>query len=149
MAHFAKISEDNEVLNVVRLSDKNCLNAAGTEDESVGQDYLFSHNHWPRHLWIQTSFNTKDGKHALGGTPFRGSFAGIGYTWDSVNEVFWSKQPFPSWSKNIASGSWEPAAGPEPDLTAEQQSQNEADTHFWVHGWNEEAQSWDLQNMKA
>ena len=56
MAHFAKISEENEVLNVVTLDNKDMLNADGVEDESVGQAYLERHNNWPSHLWIQTSY---------------------------------------------------------------------------------------------
>ena len=52
MAHFAKISEDNEVLTVVVLNDSNVLNAEGVEDETIGQQYLETHNNWPKHLWI-------------------------------------------------------------------------------------------------
>jgi len=53
MAHFAKIGDTSKVLAVLTLDNKNMLNAAGVEDESVGQDYLQSHNNWPRNKWIQ------------------------------------------------------------------------------------------------
>ena len=37
-------------------------------------------------------------------THFRGNYAGIGYTWDEDNEIFWPKKPYPSWTlKNIKS----------------------------------------------
>ena len=36
----------------------------------------------------RTSYNTIGNEHLLGGTPFRGNFAGIGFTWDEENEVF-------------------------------------------------------------
>jgi hypothetical protein len=52
MAHFAKISEENIVLNVLRLDDKD----ASTEE--AGQQYLETHSNWPANLWIQTSYNT-------------------------------------------------------------------------------------------
>ena len=52
MAHFAKISDTSQVLSVLTLDNKDMLNAAGIEDESVGQDYLQSHNNWPRNMWI-------------------------------------------------------------------------------------------------
>jgi len=48
--------------------------------------------------WILTSYNTFGNKHLKGGTPLRGNFAGIGYDYDSVNDVFYAPQPFPSWS---------------------------------------------------
>ena len=35
------------------------LNADNVEDESVGQQYLETHNNWPAQMWIQTSYNTE------------------------------------------------------------------------------------------
>tara|TARA_Y100001963_G_C6426731_1_gene285186 strand:- start:29 stop:508 length:480 start_codon:yes stop_codon:yes gene_type:complete len=139
MAHFAKISEENIVLQVLTLSDKNMLNEAGVETESVGQAYLETHNNWPSHLWIQTSYNTENNQHKLGGTPFRGNYAGIGDTWDSDNEIFWPKKPYDSWTKDIASASWKSPLGNPPDLTSEQQDQNNALSHTWTYIWDESA----------
>ena len=80
MAHFAKISEANEVLTVLTLTNSDMLNADGVEDETVGQAYLEKHNNWPAHMWIQTSFNTKSGKHTSGddSKALRGNHAGVG-----------------------------------------------------------------------
>ena len=39
------------------------LNADGVEDESVGQQYLETHNNWPAQMWIQTSYNTSGNQH--------------------------------------------------------------------------------------
>ena len=144
MAHFAKISDANLVLQVLTLDDKDTLNEAGAETESVGQAYLEQHNNWPAHLWIQTSYNTRSNTHRKGGTPFRGNYAAIGMTWDSSNNIFWAPQPFPSWSNNTTTAQWESPAGPEPSLTAEQQNQNEAKTHLWEYTWNESTQAWDF-----
>mgnify|MGYP003673220428 CR=1 FL=1 len=36
MAHFAKISENNEVLTVLRINNSDMLDANGVEDETVG-----------------------------------------------------------------------------------------------------------------
>ena len=41
------------------------LNADGVEDESVGQQYLETHNNWPAQMWIQTSYNTSGNTHIL------------------------------------------------------------------------------------
>ena len=57
--------------------------------------------------WIQTSYNTHGGQHALGGTPLRGNYAGVGYTYDSVNDVFYSSKPFDSWMLNTNTWLWE------------------------------------------
>jgi hypothetical protein len=67
MAHFAKISETNEVIQVLTLNNSDMLNADGVENETVGQQYLEQHNNWPAHLWIQTSYNTIKNTHNNGG----------------------------------------------------------------------------------
>tara|TARA_R110000744_G_scaffold19757_1_gene51918 strand:+ start:226 stop:678 length:453 start_codon:yes stop_codon:yes gene_type:complete len=147
MAHFAKISEENEVLSVLILDDKDMLNADGVEKETVGQAYLEQHNNWPAHLWIQTSYNTHSNVHQLGGTPLRGNYAAIGYIWDSTNQIFLSQKPYSSWVKNLTNAKWESPVGNAPELTTEQKSQNEIDfTHKWIYSWNEENQTWDLLN---
>lgn len=48
--------------------------------------------------WLQTSYNTIGNKHTQGGTPLRGNYAGIGYTYDAAKDVFYAPQPFPSWT---------------------------------------------------
>jgi hypothetical protein len=58
--------------------------------------------------WIQTSYNTLAGKHTLGGTPLRGNYAGIGYIYDSANDVFYTPQPFASWVLDQADWTWKP-----------------------------------------
>ena len=78
MAHFAKISEENEVLTVLYIENKFIEDENGVEQESVGQAYLEKHNNWPANLWIRTSFNTYGNQHKEGGTPFRGNYAGVG-----------------------------------------------------------------------
>ena len=148
MSHFAKIALYGKVLTVLTVDDKDCLNNEGIETESVGQKYLEKHNNWPAMLWIQTSYNTFENKHRLGGTPLRGNYAGIGYTWDEDNQIFWPPSPFTSWIKHITTASWKSPIGDAPALTEEQTAQNTANTHIWGYNWNETNQSWDLQNLK-
>lgn len=79
--------------------------------------------------WIQTSYNTIGNQHRLGGTPLRGNFAGIGYTYDKEHDVFYAPQPFPSWTLNQSTWTWEaPVPHPSDDK---------------MYGWNESTQSWD------
>ena len=149
MAHFAKISEENEVLQVVVVDDKDVLNSEGVETESEGQQYLETHCNWPANLWIQTSYNTSMNMHALGGTPFRGNYAGVGYEWDAENNIFWEGKPYASWVKDLATASWKSPIGDAPALTAEQEAQRTAGTNMWYYSWNEDNQSWDLTDHTA
>ena len=151
MAHFAKIGANGKVIQVLTLDNKDMLNADGVEDEVVGQQYLEQHNNWAAQMWIQTSYNTSENKHSSGddSKAFRGNYAGIGYTWDEDNQIFWSKKPYPSWVKHIASATWKSPIGDAPELSAEKQSQNEAGTHFWECDWNEDNQSWDAVDSLA
>jgi len=100
MAHFAKINESNivETVNVVNnteaVSGQAFLNSLGLTG-----------------TWIQTSYNTRGNVHYSpisagvpgGGTPLRGNYAGIGYIYDSVNDVFYPPQPYSSWSIGLSS----------------------------------------------
>jgi hypothetical protein len=149
MAHFAKLGVNSKVIQVLTLDNANMLNADGVEDETVGQQYLETHNNWPAQMWIQTSYNTASNQHKDGGTPLRGNYAGIGYEWDEDNQIFWPKKPHASWVKNTTTAGWDSPIGDAPALTAEQTSQNEAGTHSWDYIWNEEGQSWDLTNRLA
>ena len=149
MAHFAKISETNEVLTVLTLDNKDMHDSNGVEIETIGQQYLEQHNNWPSHLWIQTSYNTYTNIHKEGGTALRGNYAGIGYTWDEDNQIFWTKKPYASWVKNNLEAKWQSPIGDVPALTAEQISQNTANTHMWFYAWNESNTTWDLTDDLA
>jgi hypothetical protein len=151
MAHFAKLGANGKIIAVLTLDNKDMLNADGVEDETVGQQYLERHNNWPAQMWIQTSYNTHRNTHSSGDNSkvFRGNYAGIGYEWDEDNQIFWPKKPYASWVKNTTTAGWDSPIGDAPDLTAEQQAQNEADTHRWEYTWNEAGQAWDLTDRKA
>ena len=155
MAHFAKISENNEVLSVLTIDNKDMHDSNGVETESVGQQYLQIHNNWPAEKWIQTSYNTAGGTHSGGGTPLRGNYAGIGYTWDEDDQIFWPEKPHTSWVKNNSEARWQSPIGDAPTLTDEQEAQNIAvdennlPINFWVYNWNETNQSWDLTDRRA
>ncbi len=163
MAHFAKLGSNSKVIQVLTLNNSDMLNADGVEDESVGQQYLETHNNWPAQMWIQTSYNTSANKHNSGDNSkaFRGNYAGIGYTWDEDNNIFWAKKPYASWVKNTTDARWQSPIGDAPALTAEQISQNtpaegtDAEgkpfnaTHAWEYVWNEANTTWDLTDHKA
>ena len=57
--------------------------------------------------WIQTSYNTREGVHRLGGTPLRKNYAGVGFTYDSTRDAFIPMKPYNSWLLNEDTCQWE------------------------------------------
>ena len=155
MAHFAKLGANGKVIQVLTLNNDDMLNADGVEDEAVGQQYLERHNNWPAQMWVQTSYNTAGNQHKNGGTAFRGNYAGIGYSWDEDDQIFWPKKPYASWVKLTSEARWQSPIGDAPALTQEQQDQNTAETHSWIYTWDEDAYQadntagWTLTNTLA
>ena len=128
MAHYAKLGANNKVIAVHVVADKDCLNADGIEDEEVGRQFLERIHSWP--LWKKTSYNTFNNTHRLGGTPFRGNYAGIGMTYDDDNDIFIGKKPYASWVLNVAEARWQSPIGDAPAMSEEEHL-----THRYV--WNE------------
>lgn len=58
--------------------------------------------------WIQTSYNTKDGVHILGGAPLRKNFAGVGFSYDPARDAFIPPKPFSSWVLSEETCNWHP-----------------------------------------
>lgn len=119
MAHFAKLDSNNIVtfVTVGRDEDENRENEIS---EQTGDTYK------------RTSYNTYGGVHALGGTPFRKNYAGIGYTYDETRDAFIPPQPYPSWVLNEDTCLWEPPVAHPDDGN--------------MYQWNEETQTWDQIN---
>ena len=134
MAHYAKLGANNKVIAVHVVADKDCLNADGIEDEEVGRQFLERIHSWP--LWKKTSYNTIKNTHRLGGTPFRGNYAGIGMTYDEDNDIFIGKKPYASWTLNVAEARWQSPVGDAPAISEEEHL-----THRYV--WNESTGAWD------
>ena len=123
MAHFAEIDKDDLVKRVI-VAEQDFINSGAVGDSSN---------------WIQTSYNTRGGVHYApnsnepdDGVALRKNFAGIGYTYDSDKDAFYQPQPYPSWLLNEDTCQWEsPIPYPDDDER---------------YKWNEENQSWDLED---
>ena len=115
MAHFAKVVDG--IVTQVIVADQEFMDSY--VDSSPGE-------------WIQTSYNTRGGKHLEGGTPFRKNYAGIGYKYDEEKNAFIPPRPdFPSWKLNEDTCLWEaPVAYPTDDKN--------------FYQWNEAKKSWDV-----
>ena len=117
MTYFALLDDNNIVVTVVRGRQED----DGLEDElsaRTGDRYR------------QTSYNTRNGVHTLGGTPFRKNYAGPGYTYDQQRDAFIPPQPYPSWQLNDDTCLWQPPI-PYPDDGS-------------CYTWNETEQQWEL-----
>ena len=138
MAHYAKLGINSKVIAVHVVSDNDCLNASGVEDEEVGRQFLERIHNYPH--WVQTSYNTSGGQHKDGGTALRGNYAGIGMTYDEDNDIFISKKPYTSWVLNVSEARWQSPIGDAPELT-------EAEKNTYIYNWNETEQSWDKEEQ--
>ena len=86
MSHWAEVDSNNKVIRVL-VGDNN--DPAGDEGYQWLIDNLGG-------TWIKTSYNSK----------IRGTYAGIGYTYNPEEDIFITPQPYPSW---IRQGSfWNP-----------------------------------------
>jgi len=106
MAHFAEVDENNIVQRVIVISQEN----------------IDSGNWGSPSSWVQTSYNTRGGKHydqdrvEDSGIALRFNYAGAGYTYDEVRDAFIPPRPYPSWTLVEATCQWEsPVAYPSDD----------------------------------
>jgi len=119
MSHFAKV--ENGIVTQVIVAEQDVI------DSGLFGDPI---------QWIQTSYNTRAGIHygADGnpdnGVPLRANYAGIGYIYDSINDVFYCSQIYPSWKISAPNWIWTPPI-PMPQ-----------DDNSYV--WNETTKSWDI-----
>jgi len=112
MGHFAKLNENNIVIEVNSLSNF-VFEINGIEDEAKGIEFLSSISN---HLsWKQTSYNTRGGVYyesdnTLGNNQskaFRKNYAGIGYTYDEQRDAFIPPKIYNSWIINEDTCLWE------------------------------------------
>jgi hypothetical protein len=149
MAHFAKLGMNGKVIQVLTCSDSVNQDGNGIENENFGKQFLEDIHNWPKEMWIQTSYNTRGGKHYnFDGTlsadqskALKGNFAGIGFTYDDENDIFMPKKPYPSWVKDVASASWKSPVGDAPALTEEQINDT---NNLYEYKWDEENSTWNL-----
>lgn len=115
MAHYAKVLE-GKVIQVI-VAEEDFFDTF--VDTSPGD-------------WIKTSYNTHEGVHALGGTPLRKNFAGVGYTYDPLLDAFIPPKPVgcDSWVLNEETCMWQP---PTPYPNDGQQ-----------YTWNDPEEQWEV-----
>jgi hypothetical protein len=94
MAHFAKLDENNIVLEVHCVHNNELL-VNGVESEAKGVAFLVMWSDgYP--FWKQTSYNGN----------IRKNYAGIGYTYDAARDAFISPKPYASWVLDESTCQW-------------------------------------------
>lgn len=117
MAYFAEV-KDGIVQRVIAISDRDAPDPAPEHSEPLGRAFIRDTLRLGGD-WVQTSYNNN----------FRAHYAGIGYTWDAENNVFYPPQPYPSWTLNEHWNWVAPVPYPDDDNT---------------YTWDEEQQEWVL-----
>ena len=120
MAHYAFLDEDGVVTEVIVGRDEHDLPDWITSWEAY-------YGNRRGQTCRRTSYNTHGNQHP-NGAPFRGNYAGIGYTYDGQRDAFIPPQPFPSWVLNEDTCMWDPPV-PAPN-----------DGQAWV--WDEDGGQW-------
>lgn len=79
MAHFAQLDDNNIVTQVIVIGNDVCGEPTldFPDTEAAGRAFI-ANTLKLGGVWKQTSYNGS----------FRGTYAGIGYTYDAVNDVF-------------------------------------------------------------
>lgn len=91
MAHFAQLDENNIVISVIVVDNKDILDSDGNESEELG--IIFCKNLLGEHTrWVQTSYNNN----------FRFRYGGVGMYYDEMRDAFYDPiNPYPnSWFFN-------------------------------------------------
>jgi hypothetical protein len=96
MATFAKIDENNIVIDIVKVDDS---------EQHRGNEFL--NEIGLTGTWIQTSYNTNAGVHIYGEQPLRANYAKIGGIYDPEYDVFYSQPERPYMILNTTTFRWE------------------------------------------
>jgi len=126
MAHFAKIDSNNTVVEVLVIEQAE-INTGNWGDPAS---------------FVQTSYNTRQGLYYTPGTyppvldsdqskALHKNFAGIGSKWDGIG--FYMPQPYPSWTLNNFSYTWQAP------------KQYPQDKKLYI--WDEPTLSWVISDM--
>jgi len=98
MAHYAFLDSHNIVTEVI----------VGKDEGEGGIDWEQHYGEFRGQTCKRTSYNTINGVHTKGGTPYRKNYAAIGYTYDSSRDAFIPFKPYTSWVLNETTCDWEP-----------------------------------------
>jgi len=135
MAHYAFLDDNNKVIEVITGISENDTDTLPEGYVSWEDWYLTQRPN--ASACKRTSYNTSNNTHADGGTPFRGNYAAMGFSYDSINDVFIPPKPFESWVLDEDVWDWEaPIDMPDDDnpYVWDEDAYQEDNTTGWVAG---------------
>ena len=147
MAHYCKLDEYNTVVQVVVISDKD-----ENGSEETGINFCRTLFNDPEGVWKKTSYNTKAGKHELGGTPFRLNYGTVGMIYNEELDGFVTErnisEEWVSWELSPTTGMYEPPVPIPTDsyLAEGVEPTQENINKIKYYAWNENNLSWDVQD---
>ena len=97
MAHFVRLDSNNVVVEVVVVPGEVVTDKNGQENEQLGIQWLKKFR-GGQGVWRKTSYNSNN----------RGRYAGIGYKYDTVNDVYIPGKPFESFVWDETNKRWKP-----------------------------------------
>lgn len=101
MAHYARINEDDVVVEVV------AVNSVSVDEDNEQEVNVYLAECGMPGEWLRCSYNTVKGVHTLGGTPFRGTYPGQGMYYDRELDLFMAfRKPTPDAVFDLDSYSW-------------------------------------------
>ena len=109
MAHFARVN--GNVVGQVIVAEQEYIDTLNGE-------------------WVQTSYNTREGVHIGGGTPFRGNFANTGMIWDADKDAFYWPAPHDNWVLNETTWVFEPPVA----------KPTSSPSGYWA--WDQDSNAW-------
>jgi len=131
MAYFAKLDDNNIVIDCVKVANEVIANGDGTESEEKGKTFLKQLYKEPNSVWVQASYNRN----------IRKNFPGLGHTYDATRDAFIEPKPYPSWILNESTCKWEaPVEYPADDLRRGLTIEEGGKTYIW----DEDTVTWKL-----
>jgi hypothetical protein len=128
MAHYAFLDQSNLVTEVI----------VGKNENEEGINWEEHYGNFRNQVCKRTSYNTRNGIHTFGETPFRKHYAQIGYTYDETRDAFIAPKPYNSWVLNETTCIWEsPVARPTIELEENQ-----------YYSWNESIINWEVKTRQ-
>lgn len=90
------------------------INAQGIVEQVIVAEQEFIDSLPDASSWVQTSYNTRGGKHydpetglEDGGVALRKNYAGVGFTYDPARDAFIAPQPYLSWLLDEDTCQWD------------------------------------------
>jgi hypothetical protein len=119
MAHFARLNDNNEVINVMVISDNDIIDENGNHSEELGIKKCQQISGDDSSKWVQTFTDAS----------MRNMYAGIGMVYNEEYDAFIYPKRYESHVFNTERLTWEPPL-PYP-------------SDGKMYKWNEETLSWD------